>query len=331
MTKSEARTAANLARARRWQISISAAALGGSAAASFLPNLLKKWTDYQLTVGEQVLLTACLYIVFLLVDLQRQVWLLRSGEEYQALRIEQLKEGDEVIGAIGAHFHALWRDSPNATDLFVAHFVSEMRKLEEQIKGAAQNGSIEVEADHFLRVDNVLSTFGADIERSWRFTWLIEHPDDKMFEHPAWRRYFREITEMARKRQLRSIKTLFVIDDSSFISANRVERLLCYYRDTKGLECRVVTKKVMEQICKDSSSRRITVDQACDFGVYGNSLVYINSTYSPTTRGLFCKNAAMIAEYGQLFDALWNDPTNAQAVALAASDRVTIDMLLAQD
>jgi hypothetical protein len=264
---------------------------------SFIPD----WTKVSFTTADQVLLATGLFIAFLLLDV---LWIIGQYADKVIKNNNEWKvenSCDIELTNIRNYFHQLTQDSYGPRDLFVGHYLKEIRKISNSIREAAEKKEVLVQADHLLSVDNVLDAFQGDDDRIWRYTWPFSD-DSVLFSEVPWKRYFEVTATMLQKKKIKGIRALFIIKDHSLLVGARFCKILDYMSCTPGMDCRIILKDVFQVIAKDNGIS----PEYPDFGIYGKKLLFITSQYEPVTMGVFIKEEKQIDKYIRLFDTIWD-------------------------
>lgn len=294
---------------------------------SVLVTIWPDWGRLEFTKADEVLLGSSLFVAFLLLDI---LWVTsrlaaRNSREDSLWIIRD--ECDTHLRNISQSYARLLRDAYGSSDLFVGHFRSAVRRLEQSITEVAESRRLRVQADHFLNVDNVLDAFQGDSELIWRYTWDINDGSDRLFDELAWRRYFERTADMVRGGQIKEVRTILVLDDANVTSAPRIEALLRFFRTHSGFSCCTVLKEDFRTLCNDSD----VPGKCIDFGIYGRRLLFLTEQYEPSVTGVFTKDQALIERFCRLFDSMWGSPSVAKPNPNRGTDTVTLEELYALD
>lgn len=268
--------------------------------ASLLISFIPDWTKVSFSTADQVLLAIGSFIAFLLLDI---LWIMghyadRVIKNDNKWNIEN--SCDIELMNIRNYFHQITQDAYGPKDLFVGHFLKEIRRITNAMREAAEKKEVVVQADHLLSVDNVLDAFQGDGDRIWRYTWPFSN-DSKLFSEVPWKRYFEVTTNMLQKKHIKSIRALFIINNHSLLSGARFCKILDYMSCTPGMDCRIILRDVFQTIADDNG----IPPENPDFGIYGKKLLFVTSQYEPVTMGVFTKDEKQIDKYIRLFDTLW--------------------------
>ena len=87
-------------------------------------------------------------------------------------------KGETTLNEIRIKYHKVVNDSLGENDLFLLHFEKEFRKLSNNISDVADKKELFVNADYFLNADNLLKIFRTYEEKSWRYSWQIDDPNE---------------------------------------------------------------------------------------------------------------------------------------------------------
>lgn len=284
------------------------------------------WTGVQLTTSEQLIFTVVLFIAFLLLDI---TWLL-SGIFIHHQKEEDLwllrEACDTELSDIRASFYHIARESYGNKDLFITYFIKKFQKLSNDIKEVAEKKELHVQADHFLYLENVLDAFHRDDERIWRYTWPISS-DETLFEDLHWRRYFERTTDMALQRQIKEIRAILIIENPHMRELPRFKKLLDFFHTNSGMKCSIILKDKFNVILRGNG----IVCNFMDFGIYGNTLLYLGEKYEPEIIGTFSKDPVLIQNYKKLFDSIWESPNLSKINPSTAKTQVTLEELFKFD
>ena len=189
----------------------------------------------------------------------------------------------------------------------------------------AEKGELRVRADHFLNVENVTDSFLGDTDRILRHIWPIQG-NEKLFDNLPGKRYFEVTGDMARNGQITCIRSIVIFDEPSVAQTPRVMKLLDFFKTNTVVECRVMQHADYETLCTDNS-----IAPHCDFGIYGNRLLFLTQQYEPVIAGTFTKDTDLIARYIRLFDSMWNSLSVTKQNPSQATTAVSVEELFTFD
>ena len=278
------------------------------------------------SLSDQFLLTIGLFIAFELINLLYLTSQIskKQIELYNLWSVQS--EGDQQLTNIRACFANLLQTSYGKKDVFVAHFMRMFKELESDIREVSEKKSLRTQANHFLSVDNILNAFVADEDRIWRYTWRVEE-DEVLFPDPTWKLYFEKTAIMAREKNLKGIRTIFIADDLHFSNIPRYKKVLDFFKTNPGLDCRLMSKSGYDVICKDNGIPILNPD----FGIYGITLLFLTEQYEPEIIGVFSKDESQVKKYQQLFDTMWNSDAITHKNPSSATTQVTLQELFEFD
>ncbi len=210
-------------------------------------------------------------------------------------------------------------------DVFVKQCIKKIRQLTEDIRIAAQNMDLRVEKEHLFTVKDVLDIYKDDDERIWRYSWPIDLSRE-LFEHDAWRQYFEETALMLRKRQLKEIHILLILNDRAALDNPRIKKLLDYFKTNRKNVCRYTFEERFKSIC---GQHGIPDKNWIDFGIYAKKLLFIADA-DASANGLFTKSAPLIEKYCNIFDFAW-EKGHTYANPSQCETHVTLDELFSFD
>ena len=249
---------------------------------------------------------------FLVVATFEILWFAKSAyelrsEEYALWEVRD--EVDEWLRGIREAFARIQADSHGGADLFVAHFQRALSDLTLQIGRAAHERELRVWSHHFGSVRNVMSVFaGVEYPTYW-CTWPIGS-GERLFEDSHWKSYFTQIIGMVESGNIKSVKTLLVVEDWEQLNERRVRSLAGFYGAIRGMEFAVVAKAEYLQFRRDAELPPGDVD----FGIYGTRLLFRTESEAEKA-GVFCKDQGLIRRYRNFFDTIWEHPDTRKDVA----------------
>lgn len=220
-------------------------------------------------------------------------------EDYQIWSTKSI--GEMTLNEIRLNYHKVVGDSLGENDLYLLHFEKEFKKLSNKISDVAEKKELFVNADYFLNADNLLRLFKNYEEKSWRYSWQVDDPSEKIFEYESWCQFFEKTTKLAELNEMKEIKALLVVKDIAFLEHPRIKKLLDFYKSNERLECKIITKERYKKICDYNSFSNVV-----DFGLYGNRLLFVEASYEPEISGYFSKDKHKIDDYSNLFTQIWN-------------------------
>lgn len=293
---------------------------------SVLAAALPDWASISFTTADQVVLGVLLFLVFVTLDIYLLTNDIVSRERREAQLWAVRTPLEQLLMGIRTAFEQLIRSSYGDRDLFVNHFMGEVRDLDGSLRDVAQKGELRVRADHFLSVDNVLNVFRGSANRIWRYTWFID-PSDQLFADLAWRRYFERTSVMLQAKEIAEIRIVLVFSEQSLVNSPRVGALLKYFASHRGFDCWYMLKEDYAAISADMQ----VPASYLDFGIYSDRLLFLTEQYAPEIIGIFSKDKDRIAQYTHLFDALWGSAAVATKNPAEAKPVLTLEELLAAD
>lgn len=293
---------------------------------SILAATLPDWASISFTTADQVVLGVLLFLVFVSLDIYFLTSEVVSRERHEAQLWAVRTPLEQFLACIRTSFEQLIRSSYGERDLFINHFMREVRQLDGDLRDVAQKGELRVQAEHFLSVDNVLDVFRGTANRIWRYTWFID-PGEWLFADLAWRRYFERTTGMLEAGEIAEIRIVLVLSEPSLVDTRRVDTLLRYFASHRGFGCWYMSRADYAAI---STDMQIPASQL-DFGIYGDRLLFLTEQYTPEIVGVFSKDPNRIRRYTHLFDALWGSPAVATKNSARGTPVLTLEELFAAD
>ncbi len=214
-----------------------------------------------------------------------------------------------------ATFPRIVQDSYSAdADLYVEYFVRRFGELAREIIQAADSGVLRVTHAHAMSIDNVLAAFADDQEKILRYVWPLEPQEHPFADDATWKAYFQRTVHMTRKREIKEIRVLFVIDPRSARNDAELVDLFAFFKNTRSLQCKLLAPATYRNVCNDYS----VPQRYEDFGIYGK-LLYCGEGYVPEVVGEYTKDVTSIEKYKALFDTLWGGPDAEDNPSTAAS------------
>lgn len=257
------------------------------------------WLGVDFTLGEQLLLTATLFLTGTVLELLVLVERLNVKRNEDVGLWTVWNEGERRLANIRTMYRRILEQRYADDDLFVQYFHRRFEDLQDSLAQATEKGELRVHSHHFESTEAVLSAFSGDTSGIHRYTWVIE-PDEQMFPDQATVEYFRLVDEMVKKRTIGGVRALLIVKRATDLDRPHVRRLLQFYCTNRSYSCRIIDWKDYDELRVDSQL------PACeDFGVYGNALLFVTETYEPETVGLFVKDQQRVDRYIRFFDKLW--------------------------
>lgn len=108
---------------------------------------------------------------------------------------------------------------------------------------------------------------------------------------------------MLKSKKIKGIRAILIPrgSENDILGQDNVGRLLGLFACSRGMEFRVLNEEELRVALRD---HRIT-DECEDFGIYGESLLFLGEEYRSETRGTFIRDRSKIQSYKGLFEALW--------------------------
>lgn len=295
----------------------------------FLPGIVDKISGgtEKVTISEQILVALVLSIFFMFLEF------LYSYNESLQLKKEDHKfwelknKGDQDLYSIRTSYHTVVQDSKGENDIFLLHFSKEFKKLKKKISEVADKKELFIAADYFLNADNVLKVFPSFEESTWRYVWKIENIDIPLFKEHSWRQFFEKTAKMVQQKKMKEIRAIIVISKPEFIESERIKKLLHFFKTNDGIDCRLISIKDYECVCKFNN---VEISLS-DFGIYGNHLLFIEKYNDEEVSGFFSKDASQIHDYCDLFECFWEAKTITDDNPSKESKTIDVDSLIKFD
>lgn len=299
------------------QIAVLALSLAVSVLAGFIP-------DFKLP--EQTLFTVTLFTAFVLLDV---VWLLainasRQAREYDLWAVRD--QADQELTNIRHHFAEIAQMSHGRRDLFISYFIKEIQSLGRKIKDAADKKELRTASEFYIKAEDIFDAFVGDENPVLRYTWPLED-NDRLFEEPAWWRFFEVKARMVEQKAIKGVQVLLILNRLESVKTPRIQKLLDFFHTNVGQECRIIVRDAFKRICTENG----VPSNYLDFGIYGNRMLFRSEQYTPEYIGVYTKDVATIQMYARFFDALWDSPAVSKQNPSMVSSTVTCAELMAFD
>lgn len=255
---------------------------------------------YTITIFERVLLTIAIFLVLTgaetllsLKDLQG-----RKDRELVLWRVED--DFDKALSNIREDFRTLLRRAYGSKDLYVDHFRLTIEELAKAIRTTTEAGTLPLKNFHFRSIEMVLAAFEGSPYKIFRELWVLS-PGEPLWNDLS-REYFAQLALMAKKGQIKGVRTIFLFTDPTFPQQKEVRDLLAFYANWKGFDCRLVRQEACDSLMRDEG-----IAQSCiDFGIYADRYLFKTIRYQPEVEGVFVRDSAEIQRYTRFFDNLWS-------------------------
>ena len=132
---------------------------------------------------------------------------------------------------------------------------------------------------------------------------------------------------MARQKQIKEIRTILIIENANTMDSSRFNKLLDFFHTNVGMECSIILKEDFHVILKGNG----VTCSFLDFGIYGNTLIYLGEQYEPEIIGTFSKDQVLIQNLKKLFDSMWESPIVSINNPSTAKNQVTLAELFKFD
>lgn len=302
---------------RNKQIGILVVSLGVSIGAGFTLEFLR---------AEQILFTLGLFSACVLIDI---LWVIgtnafRQAKEYEIWCVRD--HADKELLNIRYHVDEISKMAHGGKDLFVAHFMKEIHNLADKIKNAAEKQELRTASDFYIKAEDIFDSFLGDPNPVLRYTWPIGDTD-RLFEEPAWWRFFEVTASMAEQKKIKGVHAILVLDGSQSKELSRIQKLLDFFKTNTGQECRIIKSDAFERICRENS----IPTNYLDFGIYGERMLFRSEQYAPEYIGVYTKDSGIIRSYSIFFDTLWNSPAVMEKNPSKAATQVTTEDLIRSD
>jgi hypothetical protein len=282
------------------------------------------WTSF--SRADQILLTIGLFMALLLIDI---IWLLATAAQRQSKEYElwQLRDAADVeLANVRHHFAEIAQMSHGGNDIFVSHFMKEIHDLSRSIKDAADKQELRTASDFYIKAKDIFGAFLGDPNPVLRYTWPISE-SDKLFEEPAWFRFFEVKARMVEQKEIKGARALLILDGPHMLTLPRIVKLLDFFHTNPGQECRIIMKDAFQRICTENNIPCTYLD----FGIYGQRMLFRSEQYAPEYIGVYTKDTGTIQAYSKFFDTLWDSPAISKANPSVSNAIVSIQELMAFD
>lgn len=307
----------NLTRTFLWQVGKTFIAVG--------VTLLVGWMGVQFELRHRVLLAFSIFIGLSIIEI---LWLIKKVDSRLINHHEIwvfVNDIDSWLSSIRSNFRFLKESSSGEKDLFLRHFNESIRKLNKELDDTVNSGQLITNINYFLNIDHALDAFNRTSEKTWRFTWHVDNPDELLTDS-QWVAWFRHCVDLLQQKKLDGIKTIVIVETDADASHNNLQKLFEYYRSVSKLECNLTTRSKFANACH---AMAVDDSKAVDMGLYGDGLMYLNYCYEPEILGIFDRNKEVIARHKTLFDAVCSSRVYSEIIAdKKKSDKMTFDELL---
>lgn len=305
---------------------------------NFLVSALAGWsTSYgssQVPARDQFVVGIAVFLGLEMIHLWYTLSPLKSLLEEWNTKRDWHCDNDELLRRLCVDFHSLLERANGKHDLFSAYFDKQIREVAEDLRDVLTNDRMTVDTHHFLWKDNVLQAFeSSNKDKTWRFTWYLTAADERLFEEPIWRSYFEVVTsELVPKKKVRSVRTLFIVSSEQLIHSQRVQALFEYFHSCKGLECRWILGSEYAKILSQAGIAEIAGNGGKDFGIYGDSLLYVEDTNIPEQiRGTFHREHDLVLRAITFFDKFWQGKGTGRGCTPKVQKRTNFAELVERD
>lgn len=278
--------------------------------ASVLAGFVPDWTDKLLGLAgswrtsEQILLGISVFAACTLIEV---LWLLSRDleEKHLALEIAHLdNDADVRLHNIRAHHHELAIRARHGTrDFFVAYFHDALMALEARIRDAAKKGEISCEGEHVNLKESLVETLLSSATLHLKYTWCIGLKD-LLFDFYPWHSYFKTTCELAAASKIEKVEVLLVFECEEVGARPDVKKLVELYSTLPNCHCYYLDLKRYQQVV--DSVRPQT--RCVDFGMYGESLLYLGLEYGPENhKAIFTSDAKALQDYQKVWRRCLDD------------------------
>jgi hypothetical protein len=296
---------------------------------TFLPSVITYFSrgNLSITLGEQFIIGICSFIAISFIEFLYfyNLSLQYTMKEHKFWEIKI--NGDNELYNIRTNFHKVVEDSKSENDIFILHFQKEFKKLQRKIFDVAEKKELFVAADYFLNADNVLKIFPSFEESKWRYVWKIDKIDEPLFDEHAWRSFFEKTAKMVLAGKMKEIRAIIVLSKIEFLESERIKKLLDFFKTNTNIDCKLITYKSYENVCKYNSVET----SLADFGLYGSQLLFTEKYNEGEVSGFFSKDSFHISDYSNLFERFWESNTITEVNPSIESITIDVDTLIKFD
>lgn len=104
------------------------------------------------------------------------------------------------------------------------------------------------------------------------------------------------------KETLNLVQVIVIFEKQTTIKKECVSKLLDFFASEKKYECKLCMLDTFRSVCETNG----VPSQYVDFGIYGDSMLFVSEQYVPTHKGTYYKDENRIRLYMCLFDEIWN-------------------------
>lgn len=293
---------------------------------SILSGFVPDWTGVPFSTAEQILLSVALFIGFLQLDILYKISEIegKQTKEFEMWRVQS--QGDQELINIRSYFAAIVKDAHGPNDLFVSYFMKDLQDFDRRARNAAERQELRASSDYIVNVEGVFDSFLGEPEKILKYTWPLA-VNERLFEEPAWRRFFEVSINMLESKNIEGIRVLFVLEDMDIVKQPIVIKLLDYFYLTRRLEAKLIKSDEFRVICSQNG----LPSNFLDFGIYGRRMLFRSEQYIPEYVGVYTKDVAVVRMYIKLFDEIWNSPGATRKHQSSASGSISLeDLFLAE-
>lgn len=129
-----------------------------------------------------------------------------------------------------------------------------------------------------------------------------------------------------RSEDIKIIRALLIAygDDESVLKQDNLKKLCEFFGSQPGMEIRILRESEFHTALRD---HKIT-DECHDFGIYGESLLYLGQSYGTEQHGMFVGDIRRVKSVKEFFDSIWKI---ARDCSLQVKPRVTLKQVIESD
>lgn len=246
-------------------------------------------------------------------------------EKLKQIDLWNLKyDGDKELFNIRENFHKVIEGAKDEDDIFVVHFNKEFLKLKRKISEVVEKNELYVNADYFLNADNLLKVFNGYDDSYWYYTWQINDPNEKFFEEMPWHQFFDKSTKLVEQKKMKEVRAILIFQNlDQIVTHPKIQKLLTFYKTYHdNINCKIIDKDVYIKLLRNNSFTNFN-----DFGIYGNTLLYLEKYLETEAAGYFVKDKNIIKNYTSLYEKLWEHDTIAQPNPSIETSKLTFNSL----
>ena len=267
-----------------------------------IPLIVRFFTPMALSGFESVLLGL---LIIISLSLFEAIFALASIKSIRLSEYEIWSNRlniDRMLENVRTSLHKIVVDDELRDSFFLDHYTRELALLDDRLQTTITRKQMLLDRFHIESTEVLLSLY----DRSEHTEFLATHvlADITELFDVTYQFYFDAWLKRLKSQKVKSLRRLFILDDSEELGRPNVRKLLAFHNnEIRGLQAKIIPKSEVLRVKSDFYIN----DGVLDFGIFSNAYIYLGSTRKDDQiAGYFSRDSKAIQKYSSAFNTIWN-------------------------